>query len=88
MNIQEHLWDFPCHHDLKVMGLAHFPLADVVTEVVRRHAPDFDPASIRAKHSRTGKYISITATVYFTSKAQAEAIFLELHQREEVSQTL
>ena len=86
--INEQIWEFPKSHDIKVLGLSHYPLVEVVTEVVRQHAPDFDPAPIRATPSRTGKYLSVTATVHFTSKEQLEALYLALHAREEVSQTL
>ncbi len=86
--INEQIWEFPNTHDIKVLGLSHFPLVDVVIEVVKQHAPDFDPGTIRTSPSRTGKYLSVTATVHFTSKEQLEALYLALHQREEVSQTL
>ena len=86
--INEQIWEFPKSHDIKVLGLSHYPLVEVVTEVVRQHAPDFDPSTIRTTPSRTGKYLSVTATVHFTSKEQLEALYLALHAREEVSQTL
>lgn len=86
--INPDIWEFPHTHDIKVLGLAHYPLVDVVIEVVTRHAPDFDPSSIRITTSRTGKYLSVTASVHFTSKAQLEALYQALHAREEVSQTL
>jgi len=88
MNINTDVWEFPCQHDIKVLGLAHFPLVDVVIEVVSTHAPDFDRASIRTKASSSGKYLSVTATVRFDSKEQLEAIYTALHQRDEVTQTL
>ena len=47
-----------------------------------------DTASIRTKPSSSGKYISVTATVQFTSKEQLEALYRALHARDEVTQTL
>lgn len=88
MGIQEHLWDFPCVHDLKVMGLSQHPIEDIVKEVISRHAPDYDPNSLSSKASRSGKYTSITVSVPFTHKEQVEAVFLEFHQREEIALTL
>lgn len=88
MGIQEHLWEFPCVHHLKIMGPSHHPLEAIVVEIMSKHAPDFDPGGMRIKQSGSGKYTSITAAVRFTHKEQVEAVFLELHQREEISLTL
>jgi len=88
MGINEQIWEFPKSHDIKILGLAQYPLVDVVIEVIKQHAPDFDPTTIRTKPSSSGKYLSVTATVHFTSKEQLEALYLALHAREEVTQTL
>ena len=88
MTINSDVWEFPCQHDIKVLGLSQHPLVDIVIEIVSAHAPDFDSASIRTKPSSSGKYLSVTATVRFDSKEQLEALYRALHQREEVTQTL
>lgn len=88
VGIQEHLWEFPCVHSIKVVGFSHFPLTDVVTDVIRQHAADFDPATIRTRQSGSGKYTSVTADVRFTHKEQVEAIFKDLHDRPEIHLTL
>ena len=88
MGIQEHLWEFPCVHQLKIMGLSSHPMVEIVAEIVGRHAPDFDRDSIACKASSSGKYTSVTVAVRFTHKEQVEAVFLELHEREEVALTL
>ncbi|MEN8671421.1 MAG: DUF493 domain-containing protein [Ketobacter sp.] len=88
MGIQEHLWEFPCVHQLKIMGLSSHPMVDIVAEIIGRHAPDFDRDSIACKASSSGKYTSVTVAVRFTHKEQVEAVFLELHEREEVAMTL
>ena len=88
MGIQDHLWEFPCTHHLKVMGLAQFPIREVAIEVITTHAPDIDHAGIACKTSSSGKYLSVTVPVTFTHKEQVEAVFLALHQREEITMTL
>jgi len=88
MGIQEHLWEFPCVHKLKIMGLATHPMVDIVTEIVGKHAHDFDRDSISLRESGSGKYVSVTIAVHFTQKEQVEAVFLELHEREEIAMTL
>lgn len=86
--INESLWEFPLDHNFKVMGPSHYPLTDIVIEVVKKHAPDFDATRITVKSSRTGKYDSITAIVWITEKSQLENIYRDLNAREEVSWTL
>ena len=88
MGIQEHLWEFPCVHQLKIMGLSSHPMVEIVAEIIGRHAPDFDRDSIACKASSSGKYTSVTVAVRFTHKEQVEAVFLELHEREELAMTL
>lgn len=88
MTINPDIWEFPCQHDIKVLGLSHHPLVEVVIEVVRQHVDNFDHNTIRTKPSSSGKYLSVTATVHFTSKEQLEALYQSLHARDEVTQTL
>ena len=40
------LLEFPTDFPLKIMGERHDDFAQVVVEVVLRHAPDFDPATL------------------------------------------
>ncbi len=49
-----------------------------VIEIVRRHAPDFEPSSIETRPSREGKYLSLTLTVNATSREQLDALYQEL----------
>jgi len=70
------------------MGLSHHPLNEVVIEVIRAHAPDFDETRISIKQSSSGKYLSITAHVTIQDKQQLEAIYIALDKRTEVYCTL
>ena len=78
MNDTETLLEFPCAFPLKIMGLAGDALAQSVLEVVLRHAPDFDGATMEMRPSRTGKYISLTCTINAVSKAQLDALYVDL----------
>ncbi len=78
MTPQETLLEFPCAFPLKIMGLADQPLAQTVLEVILRHAPDFDGATMEMRASSTGKYLSLTCTVNATSKPQLDALYREL----------
>jgi putative lipoic acid-binding regulatory protein len=72
------LLEFPCDFPLKIMGERHDDFAQVVVEVVLRHAPDFDPATLGMRPSSGGRYISLTATIRATSKDQLDALYREL----------
>lgn len=75
---QETLLEFPCDFPLKIMGLASDNLAQAVLEVVVRHAPNFEAASMAMRASSGGKYISLTCTVVATSKPQLDNLYREL----------
>ena len=69
---------FPCDFPLKIMGLQAEGFVPAVVEVVRRHAPDFDPASVRLRASRGGTYLSCTCTIRATSRAQLDDLYRAL----------
>ncbi|MCP5227263.1 DUF493 domain-containing protein [Accumulibacter sp.] len=71
-------FDFPCEFPLKIMGLADAALAQAVLEVVLRHAPDFDGATMAMRASTGGRYVSLTCTINATSRAQLDDLYREL----------
>ena len=75
---QDTLLQFPCDFPLKIMGRNVDGFADAVLAVVLRHAPDFDAATLEMRASRAGNYLSCTCTVRATSRAQLDALYLEL----------
>ena len=72
------LLEFPCAFPLKIMGKEEGEFAQAVLEVVTRHAPDFDGASMEMRASSGGNYLSLTCTVVATSKPQLDALYTEL----------
>jgi len=60
------------------MGRKESGFAQAVTAIVRRHAPDFDPASVEMRPSRQGKYLSVTCLVHATSREQLDTLYREL----------
>ena len=60
------------------MGRKESGFAQAVTAIVRKHAPDFDPASVEMRASRQGKYLSVTCTVRATSREQLDTLYREL----------
>jgi putative lipoic acid-binding regulatory protein len=76
--LQASLLEFPCDFPLKIMGLTQPGFAQAVTEVVQKHAPDFDPVTVEMRPSRENKYISITATIKAQSQQQLDQLYKEL----------
>ena len=72
------LLDFPCDFPIKVMGRKAPGFAQAVTEIVLRHAPDFDAATVEMRPSRQGRYLSVTCVVRATSREQLDALYREL----------
>jgi putative lipoic acid-binding regulatory protein len=75
---KESLFEFPCAFPLKIMGRAADNLAPAVLEIVARHAPGFDAATMEMRASSGGKYVSLTCTVIATSRPQLDALYREL----------
>jgi putative lipoic acid-binding regulatory protein len=72
------LIEYPCAFPIKIMGHTRAGFAQAMLEIVRRHAPEFDGATLEMKSSKHGKYLSITCTVTATSRAQLDALYQEL----------
>ena len=74
----ESLLAFPCDFPIKVMGETRPGFAQAVMDVVLRHAPDFDAASMEMRKSRLGKYLSLMVTVRANSREQLDDLYREL----------
>jgi uncharacterized protein len=60
------------------MGRKERGFAQAMTDIVLKHAPDFDVASVEMRPSRQGKYLSITCTVRAVSREQLDGLYQEL----------
>lgn len=72
------LIEYPTDFPLKIMGRQAPGLASLVVEIVRRHAPDFDPSTVELRASREKKYLSVTCVIRATSREQLDALYQEL----------
>ena len=72
------LIECPCEFPVKIVGHTRAGFAQAILEVVNRHAPDFDGATMEMKSSKQGKYLSITCTINATSREQLDALYREL----------
>ena len=69
---------FPCDFPIKVMGKRQAAFAQTIVDIVKRHAPDFDPATLEMRASREATYLSLTLTIRATSRAQLDDLYREL----------
>ncbi|MEM7026840.1 MAG: DUF493 domain-containing protein [Pseudomonadota bacterium] len=85
---EDSLIQFPCDFPIKVMGIAEDDFDLIIVEIVRRHAPDLGEGAVRSRHSKEGKYISVTVTVNAQSREQLDNIYLDLTEHEKVIMAL
>ncbi len=79
---------FPCDFPIKVMGRKQPRFVQSVTRIVRKHAPDFDAATVEMRPSRQGTYLSVTCVVRATSREQLDALYQELCDHPDVVMVL
>jgi uncharacterized protein len=79
---------FPCPFPIKVMGRTQDGFAQAIVAVVQKHAPDFDAASLEMRASRAGNYLSVTATIHATSRAQLDDLYRDLTSHPMVTMVL
>jgi hypothetical protein len=75
---EDSLIEYPSAFPLKIMGRRDDGFAQAVLEVVRRHDPAFDGATMEMRASSGGNYLSLTCTITATSRAQLDALYREL----------
>ena len=76
--IEDSLLAYPCDFPIKILGHTRAGFAQTILEVVQRHAPDFDGATLQMKASKRGKYLSITCVIRATSRDQLDGLYQEL----------
>jgi putative lipoic acid-binding regulatory protein len=70
--------EYPTAFPIKIMGETRAGFAQAMLEIVTRHAPDFDGATMELRSSKHGKYLSLTCTINATSREQLDALYREL----------
>jgi putative lipoic acid-binding regulatory protein len=72
------LIEYPTDFPIKVMGRREPRLVQTIVDIVQRHAPDFDPATVEMRASKKNSYLSVTCTIRATSREQLDALYGEL----------
>ena len=82
------LLTFPTVFPMKVMGRREDGFAQMVCEVVQRHASDFHPGTLEMRTSKNGRYLSLTVTINAESREQLDALYTELSKHPSVMMVL
>jgi hypothetical protein len=72
------LLEFPCDFPIKVMGKRQAGFAQAIVDIVKRHAPDYDAATLEMRASREATYLSLTLNVRAKSREQLDELYREL----------
>jgi putative lipoic acid-binding regulatory protein len=75
---QPSLIEYPTDFPLKIVGTTQPGYAQAILAIVKKHAPDFDDATMAMKTSKKGKYLSVTCVIRATSREQLDALYQEL----------
>jgi putative lipoic acid-binding regulatory protein len=78
------LMKFPHDYPLKVMGRNTDDFRSIVLGIVQKHMGPVDASKIEERPSRDGTYLGLTCIVVATSKAQLDALYMELTTCERV----
>lgn len=76
--------EFPCEFPLKVIGKHENDFEALALDIIRHHVPDLNPAAISRRTSSGGKYLSVTVVFTAQSRAQVDALYIDLSREERV----
>lgn len=85
---QESLIEFPCHYEVKMMGIDCDGFHAEIRRIVLTHCENVNDEHFRQRASAKGKYSSVTAKVYVESREHLEALYADLRASEQVLYTL
>jgi hypothetical protein len=84
----EDLLEFPCRYEIKVMGLSSTRFEAVVHAIIGEHIARDELLATTQRHSRNGKYVSLTCIIRAHGREQLERIYTALRSCPEVLMTL
>jgi uncharacterized protein len=80
--------EYPIEFPIKVMGLNRPDFKPAMIAIFKKHAPDFDVSKIETRESREAKYLSLTMSIFATSRQQLDALYSELSDHPMVTMAL
>jgi len=85
---EESLIKFPCDFTIKIMGKATPTFENHVIALVKKHYPNFSEQNLEKKFSKDKNFLSLSATVHATNKAELDALYLTLSSDKEIAMVL
>jgi len=79
---------FPCEFPIKAMGRADNDFDALVIALIRKHSPDLSEGAVRSRHSKGGRYVSVTVTIQAESRKQLDNIYMDLTAEKRVLMAL
>jgi putative lipoic acid-binding regulatory protein len=75
---------FPTTFPVKVMGANDEDFEPLVLEIIQKHATMADDRIVSRRHSRGGRFLSLTVYIHAENQGQLDAIYRELSAQERV----
>lgn len=72
------LLSFPCSFPIKAMGRMDDDLEALVVDLISRHVPAHHIDEVTTRASGQRRYLAVTVTIQATSRAQLDAIYMDL----------
>jgi putative lipoic acid-binding regulatory protein len=86
--VEDSLQSFPCDIPIKIFGRSETGLRETALDIVRSHCGSVTDDQVVERLSRNGSYVSLTITVRFETRAQADAVYRELSSHDQVLMVL
>ena len=72
------LIEYPSDFPIKIMGVMQEAFAQTMVDVIVQYDPEFHAGKMEMRPSSKGNYLSLTATVRATSRAQLDDLYRAL----------
>ncbi|GAB4183849.1 MAG: DUF493 domain-containing protein [Wenzhouxiangellaceae bacterium] len=82
------LLTFPCQFPIKAMGRHDGEFAALITAIVSRHSGPVADHQVQVNASNGGRFLAVTVTIEAESRAQLDAIYMDLTAHEAVLMAL
>jgi len=78
INPTDSLITYPCTFPIKVMGAGVDGFVEAITLIARQFDPCFNADRLELRHSKGGKYTSLTLNITATSRDQLDELYRTL----------
>ncbi|NOX27864.1 MAG: DUF493 domain-containing protein [Gammaproteobacteria bacterium] len=79
---------FPCDFPIKVIGKSERALQDSVEKILNIHVDTEHQTSIKERHSKGARFISITVTIQAQSRKQLDELYIAFNKHDDIMMVL